>query len=303
MESGISPFELLRNNDIITILDGDTQFADYEFEDGVSIKIAMPYLSGPAICSISQQFGLPQRYNAGRMSLSRKQYFDNLINHCIKQNRCSDLLAYLFSKDRFTNVFTGRGAKEIDSAYRTIIDTIIDKINGILSFGKNELILQGSTFFIRQTNAQVEIAAPQIHNIDREYIKSLSERALQNIEEGHFDSAITQSRTLLEEVFCYAIEKKGQEPSDSGNIGRLYGQVKDLYSMHGHADTDRRINTLLSGLEKIVSSITEMRNDESDAHGVGQRRINIEAHHARLLVNAATTMGDFILAVVVKANT
>ena len=67
--------------------------------------------------------------------------------------------------------------------------------------------------------------------------------------------------------------------------------------MHQDADTEHRINGLLSGLEKILTAITEMRNGASDAHGVGSRRINIKAHHARLFVNSAQTMADFILAV------
>jgi hypothetical protein len=73
--------------------------------------------------------------------------------------------------------------------------------------------------------------------------------------------------------------------------------------MHGDANTDKRINTLLSGLEKIVSSISEMRNKNSDAHGVGATRITIDEHHARLFVNTAMTMADFILSVENKANT
>ena len=43
-----------------------------------------------------------------------------------------------------------------------------------------------------------------------------------------------------------------------------------------------------------------MRNKDSDAHGVGARRINIDEHHARLFVNASMTMSDFILSVANK---
>ena len=62
------------------------------------------------------------------------------------------------------------------------------------------------------------------------------------------------------------------------------------------------INTLLSGLEKIISSISEMRNKDSDAHGVGAKRISIDEHHARLFVNAAIAMADFILSVEIKSS-
>ena len=39
--------------------------------------------------------------------------------------------------------------------------------------------------------------------------------------------------------------------------------------MHTDENIGKRINTLLSGLEKIVSAIAEMRNKSSDSHGVG----------------------------------
>lgn len=119
---------------------------------------------------------------------------------------------------------------------------------------------------------------------------------------SNYDSAITKSRTILEESFCYVIEKAGVEPSDKGDIGKLYNQVKTLYSMHQDHDTDRRINALLSGLEKIVTALAQMRNEGSDSHGVGSRRISIKTHHATLVVNAATIMADFILTVGENAN-
>lgn len=45
-----------------------------------------------------------------------------------------------------------------------------------------------------------------------------------------------------------------------------------------------------------------MRNKDSNAHGVGASRIAIEEHHARLFVNTAIAMADFILSVENKAN-
>ena len=67
--------------------------------------------------------------------------------------------------------------------------------------------------------------------------------------------------------------------------------------MHQDKDNDVRINTLLSGFEKILTSISEMRNNVSDSHGVGQKRLSIKDYHARLYVNSAITMAEFILSV------
>ena len=298
-----NPFRLLMNKPIYAILDGDTKFDDYEFGDDCSkIKISMPYLSGPDLCELSTLFGLPMTYSWGGVILSRWQYFDNLFEHCIKENRCSDLLSYLFDKQQFSKMLFEHEADVIDTAYKTFVQVIIGKINGALYFGGNELVTIGGKFVVREIGAKVEVQVPKIKNIDRGYIRDISSRAREDVEQKNFDSAITKSRTLLEEVFCYVIEKKNETPSTSGNMSDLYKQVKDLYNMHGDANTDRRINTLLSGLEKIVSAISEMRNKDSDAHGVGANRIAIDEHHARLFVNAAMAMADFILSVEIKSN-
>ena len=99
-------FKLLRNKEIIAILDGDTKYEDITFDDDSSVKIAMPYLSGPDLCALSSLFGLPETYSWGGVSLSRWQYLDNLLGHCIKNDRCSDLLAHMFSKDQFSKDFS-----------------------------------------------------------------------------------------------------------------------------------------------------------------------------------------------------
>lgn len=290
-------FNLLRSKEIIAILDGDTKYGDYEFEDCTTVKIAMPYLSGSDLCDLSTLFGLPVTYSWNGGALSRWQYLDNLLEYCIKNNKCSNLLAYMFSLAQFSKVLNGHGETEIKEAHQTIVSNIIEQINGLLFFGGNELVIIGQNFVIQPIGNKIEIVAPTIKTIDREYIKSISSRAMRDIEQNDFDSAITKSRTLLEETFCYVIEKKNETPSDSGDISKLFKQVKTLYNMHTDTNTDRRINTLLSGLNSIVSAVAEMRNKDSDAHGVGAARIPIKEHHARLFVNSSMAMADFILSV------
>jgi len=288
-------FKLLKNKEIIAILIGDSDLGKID-----DIKISMPYLSGPDLCGISTTFGLPSEYQWKGGALSRWMYMDNLLDHCISTNKIQQLLSYLFSKDKFIDKLKGLTPQEIDTAYDEIINTIVSKISGILYFGGNEFATVHKQFVVKPIGAKVEIEAPVIKVIDSEYIKSLSERALEDIEKGNYDSSITKCRTLLEEVFCYVIELKKEIPSDSGDISSLYNQVKGLYNMHQNKDIDKRINMLLSGLEKIITSISQMRNKESDAHGVGSKRINISEHHARLLLNASIMMSDFILAVAQK---
>lgn len=291
-------FDLIREKSILAILDGDAEFGEIEMTDSKeNIKISMPYLSGPVLCDISTRFGLPVTYGWNGGAQSRWAYLDDLLGHCIKNNRESDLLAFLFSKGQFVEKLKGHTPEVIEAAYIKIVETVIGEINGALYFGGNELARVGDRFVIKKIEASVKVAAPAIKKIDRDYIVKLSERAMQDVLDGNYDSAVTKSRTLLEEVFCYVIEKKSEPPSESGDIGKLYNQVKQLYNMHQDKDIDKRINGLLSGLEKILSAIAEMRNKGSDSHGIGAKRINISEHHARLFVNSAMTMADFVLAV------
>ena len=293
-----SKYALLRDKGILEILDGDTDFGEISPTDGSQvIRRAMPYLSGPELCEISTKFGLPVNYGWNGGALSRWMYLDNLLEYCISNDRISDLLGYLFSKGQFVKNLKGHTPEIIEAAYKEICETVIKQINGILYFGGNELEVMGKNFVLRKIGTTVTVAAPVIKSINRTYIADISQRALQDIADNNFDSAITKSRTLLEEVFIFVIEKKGEQPSTKGDIGKLYGQVKQLYHMHQVKDADIRINTLLSGFEKILSAIAEMRNANSDAHGVGAKRINLSDYHARLFVNSATTMADFILSV------
>lgn len=286
-------YKLLKNKEIIAILDGDTNFGVHKFNDLSSTLKSLPYLTGPQICELSSLFGYPQTYS----TMSRWQYFDILLDSCIADDRCSDLLAYLLGISQFQEKLGGHSSEEISTAHEAIITAVLNGINGLLFFGGNELVNTGNKYIVKPLGSAVHISAPKIKTIDREYIKSISGRALEDVENGNYDSAITKSRTLLEETFCYVIEQKCETPSDSGDIGKLYKEVRRLYNMHTDANADRRINTLLSGLNNIVTAIAEMRNKNSDAHGVGAKRINIDEHHARLFVNSSMTMADFIISV------
>lgn len=150
----------------------------------------------------------------------------------------------------------------------------------------------------REKTSGVYIEAPAIFCVNRDYIKDIAARAMKDVENGDCDSAITKSRTLLEEVFCYAIESQGGIPTNKGKIRELYNQVKDLYSLRQTPQLDRRVNELLSGLEKVLSAISDLRNEASDSHGVGTNRFVIEDYHARLFVNASMAMSDYVLSLV-----
>jgi hypothetical protein len=291
-----NPYKLLLDRGIIDILDGDTNLNDGED------RISMPYLSGPDLCGISTRFGLPVTYNWGSGNPSRWVYLSDLIGHCIEKGKIQDLLSFLFSKHQFKDALKGFAPEAIEQNYEIIVSCSIEGVNEILYFNGYRLMIIDGRFEMRSLDATVSLNAPCIANLnaskkDNTYLKSLVNRIQSEIDTSNYDSAVTKSRTLLEESFCYAIEQAGETPDANGKIKNLHNQAKSLYNMHQNADVDKRINDLLSGLDKIVSAIAEMRNETSDAHGVGSKRIVIKGHHARLIANAAVTVAEFLLSV------
>lgn len=295
---GDNKFELLQNREIIDILIGDTALGGYTLSDGTTISLKMPRFTGQEICDLSKQFGFPMPYEVDGKCLSRWKYFEKLINYCVEENKFSDLLNFMFSKESFVKVLRTLHPSEIEKLHEATVNKAIESINGVLYMGDNELVKIGNNYTIQSIDGKVLIPLDNIKRVDRAYISYIISRAIEAIKNGDYDSAITKSRTLMEEVFIYAIEMKEEVKEKKGDITKLYKQVRKLYNMDIDPNADERIKKLLSGLNTIVDSIAEMRNKSSDAHGLGDERINISKHHANLCVNAAITLSEFFLSVV-----
>ena len=85
-------FSLLRTRPIINVLIGDVELLN---------GYRLPYMSGPDLCKLCTQFGLPMTYTWGGQILSRWMYMDQLLDYLNKQDRINELLAYLFDLGRF----------------------------------------------------------------------------------------------------------------------------------------------------------------------------------------------------------
>lgn len=283
----------LTQRTIIDILIGDSYITNEKHKLG---EQALPYLTKCAIWGIASKFGIQQSGN-----LSRWVYFSDLLEHCINNDKLSALLESLFQKANFQEVLQEVPRENVPLYHQELIVSALNAINHSLSFRECELVrLHNNRFVVIKLKEAAEVAAPSIASVDHRYIASIASRALKDIENGNFDSAVTKARTLLEEIFCFAIDRCGEKHKDTGNIKELRKQVYNLYEMNPSKDYNPRINDLLNGLNKILDAIVDIRNKAGDAHGHGVRRLKLEKHHARLTVNAAVTLAEFILGVIEK---
>ena len=134
--------------------------------------------------------------------------------------------------------------------------------------------------------------------ITSQYIRELPERIKNDIESNDYDSVITKSRTLIEEVLIFIIEHLTHERyKSSGDLNKIYQETTDLLNMRQKSEWDKRINELLGGLHKLISAISSMRNLNSDAHGVGAGRIQIKKREALLAAHSSMMIAEYLLSV------
>lgn len=280
-------FNCLLQKSIYELLNGDTPLIEKNEK-----KFAMPYLKGARLNSLSTMFGVTE-FQGG----SRWMMMEDILKHVIAVDKISDFLSYLFDFGRFDFLKDLGDPALIKQTYNEIVAAAIANINSQLLFSDKELKISGSRFVITKIGEKPIIEAPAIRTIDSPYVQGLRDRIKDNLDSGDFDSVITKSRTLIEEVLIYILEKSGQEIPTKGDLPKLYQQVKSLLGMNQNKDFDKRVNAMLSGLEKIIQAISEMRNTNSDAHGVGSKRIEIRKFEAQLVVNSAITFSEYLLSV------
>lgn len=279
-------YELLRSKDIISILDGDVTIEEKE-----NYTVKMPYLSGPKLVEICNIFGLSRKYG----SESRWVYLDELLEYVIANNRCDELLRYLFDRDKFRDLLKLKTPEDISNAYEYTLQAVINRINVALYLGRHELQCIQGHYYVVEVGKKPVIEAKNIKLINLSYVQGLRERCTEDFISGNYDSVITKSRTVIEEVLIFILESNKIPVESKGDLNRIYNQVKGLYNMRQNKGYDGRVNSLLSGLEKIVQSVAEMRNINSDSHGVGRNRIAIKESEARLVMNSAVTFSEYIL--------
>lgn len=281
--------KILINRNIINILIGDEKVCE---------EYRLPYLSGPDLCALSTEFGLQKSYSWNGGGVSRWVYMQDLMTYLEKQGRLFELFSRLFDRQYFKELSKQTSPELVTSTYNSIVDCAIKRINANLILAKKELRVHKGQFTLTDAGTEPVFIAPKVKVVDRQYIRELPERIKDDLEHKDYDSVITKSRTLLEEVLIFIIERLTKERYKSnGDLVKIYQETTDLLNMRQKGDWDKRVNELLGGMHKIVSAIASMRNLNSDAHGAGAGRINIREREALLAANSSMMLAEYWLAV------
>lgn len=281
--------EPLLQRDIIDVLIGDaTVNSNMDVESA-----SLPYMSGNDIRDLGFKIGLPPTPDTN--GTSRWNIFMSILSHAIGENKVYDLFKEIFSKSRFKSLLIKSGESNFESNYSLLISSTLNAINIHLHFSEIKLVFSGDRITIQSRNKLIIESETLSTIISSQYIKDLPSRMKDSLGNGDYDTVITRCRTLLEEVFIHVITQFGEKPNDNGNIKSLYSQCARLLNMQHSNSLDKRVTHLLGGLQTIVDSVAELRNKNSDSHGVGNSRIPIHEHHAVLVMNSVMTYCEFLL--------
>ena len=281
-------FKLLQKKEIYVFLEGSGDpLITYK-----GTRYGMPYCTGAQLQTICLDFGY-----TGFTEGSRWEYVEGLLNFAITNGRCDELLKFFLNEERFEQLRELDSMEEIDAVYQSLFEAAIAFINKSIKMARKELVYTGSSFHIVDIGQVPVIEAPALRVLDMPYVRSLQERCKSDFLSENYDSVITKSRTLIEEILVKILEDNDVEEIPHTNISQLYNKVKDIYGLKRQDGYDQRVIQLVGSLESIVNAIASMRNVNSDAHGVGSKRITIRDYEARLIMNASSTLCEYLLSI------
>jgi len=138
------------------------------------------------------------------------------------------------------------------------------------------------------------VHAPALVQLTEESIREHVEKARQKIANGDPAGAIASAYTLVEGFLKQLLRKTDTAFSESeGDIRTLYKAICAPLHLNPKGDSlENYLKAILEGLQRQIGGLFEVANRASDRHA---RRYNPAPHHARLAVNAAFTLCEFLL--------
>lgn len=108
-------------------------------------------------------------------------------------------------------------------------------------------------------------------------------------------AAIRAARTTLESVCKHICDERGQSYPSTGDMNDLYRAAQKCLVLSPAGSTDQVAKQLLSGVGTVLNAISAMRNELGDAHGQGLHTPTARPTDARLVVNMAFGIAQFLI--------
>lgn len=295
---------LFHSKSFLSLLIGDTENA-------------LPYLTFNEIEQVANIAGISTFHNANTFISSfssRTEYLEHVFSSSTplsqgdkvisiilsKRSICTHSLAY--NSEELLDLNTNQKIKLIDQITSDAISGFINQLNDIVVLDNLQVRYDFSTqklIFSKLTDTDVFVKNT-IMNFG--FLKELYETGLQSLNMKDYLSVITKSRTILEKTFITILQQYDVSFKDNGKISSYRGKVNKILGMNPDGDNwnkkDTRLKDLrnvISGLNKIIDSIANFRDKNSDSHAGKQDPLPIKKAEAELMLNSAVTVSSYYL--------
>lgn len=109
------------------------------------------------------------------------------------------------------------------------------------------------------------------------------------------DQALASASSALESICKALLDQLGAPYPKDQSMQPLLRAVFDAMDLSPERHADEEIKRILGGLFNAGVGIGVLRTKYSAAHGKGENQKRLTARHARLAINAASTVGLFLL--------
>jgi len=254
-------------------------------------KRLSPYRSGPEFVHFFNDFGMNATYGQGFPS--RWSFAED----CLRQFNGTPamekiILAALDPRDFMSATVYDPGTRETRAAN---IEEARTYLNEFLDYDGYEVVPRGKGHAVMD-KARGEISvdvklAPD--HLSHAFILEQIGKCRTKINQGDYDGAITNARSLVEAVLT-AIEREVDPnfPAYDGDLPKLYKRVQaHLNLAPGNPKIHDSLKQVLRGFVSIIAGLSGLSNKMGDRH---VREYKPAAHHAILIVNGAMTFSSFM---------
>jgi hypothetical protein len=175
------------------------------------------------------------------------------------------------------------------------LENVVNHLNKYLKYDGFELTRMGTTYRLVEAGGTAPVTerfgttALSLPNVKADF-----ERALSNIESDP-GGAITSACSTLESVTKSILDRLEKPyPKDQSIQPLVSATLKEL-ALAPDQYSEAEIKRILGGLVNIPAGIGVLRTKHGNAHGRGTQFSELLPRHARLAVNAASTVALFLL--------
>lgn len=237
-----------------------------------------PYVKGYELVTYFNKYGFNNTYEAG--FLTRWKYTED----CLRELNGKDFIRQIIEETVDPRRYHGLGIA---------VEEAVKQINDFLKYDKFELRKIGE--FYKITDLKGSIVQPEtVRQINHDFINEQINKCQKKIFEEDFNGAITNARTLIESIFIEIIERHdNKEVKNDGNVENQWKLVKKIMKLEiDNTTLPDYVIQILSGIDTAIKGLAGLSNNAADRHA---NKFSTKKHHAKLAVNLAMTISDFLL--------